>query len=754
MQSTAPDRDRVPAQKRVAHMNDIAKSIRNRFAVRTWRIILMLVAALTLAGAASKSASNTSRVTGAKPDVTDPIISAPGASGLNVVINSASIATNGTITATYTVTDLSGLPLDITGTNTTGVVSISLVAAYIPNSGEQYTAYTTKVSSGTAGSFTNAGPDAGGTTTALGNGKYTYVFHTVAPAGFDPTATTTIGVYGKRTLTAYGLPNEFATTTFNFVPNGSPVTHVRDIVETAACNGCHDELSHHGGQRRQVALCILCHQPQSHEETVGNTVDFKVMIHKLHFSSELPSVLAGGTYSLSGTNYSTIVFPATAAASDNGATSGFRCQVCHSQTAGAAQANYYATHPSSLACGSCHDNINFSTGLNHPGGPQPDDTQCANCHIPQGELPFDASIIGAHSVPEDLGPGSAFPSLGGVKIALNSVTNNAAGKAPTVNFTLTDGSGNPLPYSQMGSLTFILAGPTTDYGYTSFGTGVTTPGYVTETTSASNVTCSAASVCTYTFTHTVPANAKGSYAISFYGSRLPETILPGDTTQQIVTESPFNNVIYFSADGTPVVNRRTVVQVTNCNNCHYSLELHNGTMRNTDLCVMCHNPSNTDAATRATASDATQKALPALGINFNLMVHRIHDGANLKAQGSSYTVIDNQGKSNDFTTTWYPGFDPTGNGNMLANCSMCHATNTEQNLPLGLNATTNPQAIVNPAPAITAACTGCHADATTSGHALVMTSSQVGETCTACHSSTAVNGVTPPFSVSTVHTLY
>ena len=77
--------------------------------------------------------------------------------------------------------------------------------------------------------------------------------------------------------------NEFATATFNFVPNGSPVTHVRDIVETATCDGCHDELSHHGGQRRQVALCILCHQPQSHEESVGNTVDFKVMIHKLHF---------------------------------------------------------------------------------------------------------------------------------------------------------------------------------------------------------------------------------------------------------------------------------------------------------------------------------------------------------------------------------------------------------------------------------------------------------------------------------------
>jgi OmcA/MtrC family decaheme c-type cytochrome len=736
-------------------MKSVARSIRNGFTARPWRIILLLGAAIALAGAGRTSNTTAAKpASGTRPQVTDPVISFPGATGMNLVINSASISATGTIAATYTLTDVSGLPLDTTGATTTGVISVSLVAAYIPNNAEQYTAYTTKVSTGAAGSFTNAGPDSGGTTTPLGSGKYTYTFKTLAPTGFDPTATTTIGVYAKRTLTAYGLPNEFATATFNFVPNGNPVTHVRDIVETATCDGCHDELSHHGGQRRQVALCILCHQPQSHEESVGNTVDFKVMIHKLHFASELPSVLAGGTYSLSGTNYSTIVFPATAAASDNGATYGFRCTVCHSQTAGAAQANYYATHPSALACGSCHDNVNFSTGVNHPGGPQPDDTQCANCHTPQGELPFDASIIGAHSVPEDLGPGSAYPLLGGVQITLNSVANGVAGKAPTVNFTLQDGSGNPLPYAQMASLTFVMAGPTTDYGYTSFGTGVTTPGYVTETTSASNVACSAGSVCTYTFTHAIPANAKGSYAISFYGSRNPEVLLPGDTTQQTVTESPFNNVIYFSVDGTPVVNRRTVVQTSNCNACHYSLELHNGTQKNTQACIMCHNPSNTDAATRPSAAVAAQAALPALGIDFNLLVHRIHDGANLKALGASYTVIGAGGTVNDFTTTWYPAFDPTGNGNMLANCSMCHASGSEQTLPVGLNATANPQAYINPAPATTAACTGCHADATSSGHASVMTSAGEGETCNACHSSATVNGITPPFSVATVHTIY
>jgi OmcA/MtrC family decaheme c-type cytochrome len=731
-------------------MKSFVTSIRTQFTMRTWLIILLLSAALTVA-AARKLPTNTA--TGVKPDITDPIISFPGASGLVITANSASIATNGTITATYTVTDLSGLPLDITGVTTTGVVAISLVAAYIPNNSEQYTAYTTRVSTGAAGTFTNAGADSGGTTTALGNGKYTYVFHTVAPAGFDATATHTIGIYGKRTLTQFGLPNEMASTTFDFVPNGSPVTHVRDIVETATCNQCHDEMSHHGGQRRLVALCILCHQPQSHEEVLGTTVDFKVMIHKIHIGSQLPSVLAGGTNMVNGEDFSQVIFPATASASDAQATSGFRCTKCHSQTAGSKQANYYATKPSAAACGSCHDNLNFATGVNHAGGPQPDDTQCADCHIPQGELPFDASIIGGHMVPEDAVAGSAYPLLGGVQINLTSVSNGVAGKAPTINFNLLDGSGKALPYSSMASLTFVMAGPTTDYGYTNFGV-TTTPGYVTESGSATTVTCSAAGACSYTFTHTIPANSKGTYAISFYGSRVAEVLLAGTTAQKTVTESPFNNVIYFSVDGSPVANRRTVVQVSTCNNnCHVSLEMHGGSRRNTELCVMCHNPSNTDFTQRPSATDVSQRSLPNIGIDFNLLIHRIHDGANLKAQGASYTVIGFNGSVNDFTTTLFPAFDPSGNPNMLANCSMCHNTGTEQNLPLGLNATTNGQAYINPAPAITAACTGCHADQASSAHALSMTDS-LGEACTACHSSTPVNGITPPFSVVTVHTLY
>src|SRR5580704_4434992 len=289
--------------------------------------------------------------------------------GLMITVTGATIAANGTITAQYTLTDPSGLPLDSAGVNTPGAISTSFVAGYIPNSQEQYTAYTTKVATGTAiASVNQPGADSGGTITALGNGAYQYVFKTTAPTGFDTTATHTIGIYGSRVLTPYNLPTNYASATYNFVPNGSKVTKTRDVIETASCNTCHDQLSAHGGSRRGMNMCVLCHTPQNLDPNTGLTLDAKVFFHKIHMGASLPSVMAGTPYipaknSFGTFNYSTVVFPATPSDPRD-------CQVCHSQTTGAAQETAFLITPSMVACGSCHDNVNFATGANHPGGPQ------------------------------------------------------------------------------------------------------------------------------------------------------------------------------------------------------------------------------------------------------------------------------------------------------------------------------------------------------------------------------------------------
>src|SRR5205823_1580650 len=118
-----------------------------------------------------------------------------------------------------------------------------------------------------------------------------------------------------------------------------------------------------------------------------------------------------------------------------------------------------------------------------------------------------------------------------------------------------------LPISRLSALSFTMAGPTTDYGYTSFGSDVTTPGYVTESALA-NSTCVSDGVCTYVFRHAVPAGAKGTYTIGVEARRA-ETLLPNTTKQMNVTYGAINKVVNFSVDGSAVLPRRMVVDINN-----------------------------------------------------------------------------------------------------------------------------------------------------------------------------------------------
>ena len=76
-------------------------------------------------------------------------------------------------------------------------------------------------------------------------------------------------------------------------------------------------------------------------------------------------------------------------------------------------------------------------------------------------------------------------------------------------------------------LALVMAGPTSDYGYTSFGSDVTTRATSPRTRSR-RPSAANDGTCTYTFTHAVPAKATGTYAIGIEGRR-GITLLPGTT---------------------------------------------------------------------------------------------------------------------------------------------------------------------------------------------------------------------------------
>jgi OmcA/MtrC family decaheme c-type cytochrome len=678
--------------------------------------------------------------------------------GLTITIVSASVAQDGTISVDYKVTDPKGVALDPAGITTPGPVSLSFLCSYIPKGQTQFYAYTTRIQTSpiTNQSAVQASTDSGGTTKQVAAGEFVYTFKTKAAgqngAAFDPTVTHRMGVYGSRNLTEFDLGTNYASATFDFVPNGSKVTVTRDVIRTASCNQCHDNLAFHGGSRQGLDLCIMCHQPQTIDPDTGNTVDMKVMAHKIHMGSQLPSVQAGKPYQIIGfqqavSDWSTVVLPSDPR----------RCAECHQdqKVTGATQSNAWLTNPNRAACGACHDNVNFATGENHVNLPQVSDDQCSTCHIPQGELEFDASIIGAHTVPTEslTRPGLVF--------TLVKVDNGVAGKAPTVTFTSKDYSGNPVPMSALTTspsrIALVMAGPTSDYGYTSFGSDVTTPGYVSENP-APTAKCDAGGTCTYTFTHSIPAKATGTYAIGIEGRR-GITLLPGTTQQRSSEYGAINKVTYFSVDGSPVTPRRQVVDINKCNACHNYLSLHGENRNQIEMCVLCHNASENDASTRASATNPADKNLPPQSVYFALMIHKIHTGDTMRTEfNRNYVIVGFGGSHNDFGTAFasvpssipntgvrYPAMTPTGGVPDTAKCYMCHANSSEANLPIGKNAVLDTQGPVSPVAATTAACTACHQNVSALAHALSQTDPKFGESCDVCHGSGAA------FDVDQVH---
>ena len=235
--------------------------------------------------------------------------------GFHLTVNSITIPEDRRPLVDYSFTDDFQQPLDRTGTTTPGSLSVNQVLAWWDADARHYTSYTTRVQTSpiTGVSATQAAADCGGTWTDLEVGHSTYKFKTVLPEGYDVTKTTTLAVYATRNVTDFIGKNYYDNVEHDFRPDGGSVTETWDKTTNAACNQCHDLLSAHGGSRQDVKLCVTCHQPQTVDPDTGNTVDFKVMVHKIH-RGELPSVEAGTPYIIIGNSqsvhdFSDVVFP-------------------------------------------------------------------------------------------------------------------------------------------------------------------------------------------------------------------------------------------------------------------------------------------------------------------------------------------------------------------------------------------------------------------------------------------------------------
>ncbi len=252
--------------------------------------------------------------------------------GLELEILEVTIPDDLQPTVRFKLTDPAGLPLDRDGITTPGPVSTSFILSYIPQGEEAYVAYTTRVQTSpiTGDSVEQGSTDSGGSYETVVTGEYIYKFTTVLPEDYDADATTTLGIYARRDLREFDLDRYVTNELEHFIPSGNGVAEPRDIVTTETCNGrCHDPLAFHGGSRREVGLCILCHNPtQGIDPDTGNLTDFKSMVHKIHSGGDLANPLVIIGYRQTVYDFSDVVFPAEI--ND--------CEICH--TGGTPTENY------------------------------------------------------------------------------------------------------------------------------------------------------------------------------------------------------------------------------------------------------------------------------------------------------------------------------------------------------------------------------------------------------------------------------
>jgi OmcA/MtrC family decaheme c-type cytochrome len=604
----------------------------------------------------------------------------------------------------FTLTDSLDQPLDRLGKVTPGPINPAFVLAVWNPTNRYYHALTTRTRNGTTTPFT----DSGGTFTDLELGHYKYAFATAMPASLDVTKTMTIGAQAKRTMNDiigkdYWTDNAFK----DFRPDGQAAGPAwNNMLLANSCNRCHDPLALHGGNRRDIHFCVMCHTNENIEPVTGNSYSARVFFHKIHRGENLPSVKNGKPFVQGGIDFSTVAFPQDIR----------NCTTCHDPKA--AEADVWFTRPSAEACGSCHDDVNFATGENHEGGAQADDSRCTRCHVADSGDEFDASIKGAHVNP------LKSKQLKGLTATIVSVTNTAPGQKPTVVFSFKNGDGTAVDGSKLTTFAPILAGPTASYTTFWRESGVNTTRSVYDAVTGQT---------SYTCQNAIPADATGTWTMSLDAYRTVLLKRADKKTDISVREAAFNPIQYFAVNGGTVTPRRTAVNVANCNVCHETLALHGGSRRNTQECVICHNPTNSDIAQRPASAGAPES------ISFQRHIHRIHSGENLTQE---WTIYGFNGSKNNFNELRFPGD--------RRNCMKCHVSGA-YTLPLqsGIASVNTLRDYFAPQGPATAACLGCHDNSDAAAHAYLNSTTfgkgTLSEACATCH------GVGKDWDVARVH---
>jgi hypothetical protein len=376
---------------------------------------------------------------------------------------------------------------------------------------------------------------------ANADGSFSYTFATGLPATYPPpindtpslgadegelqgqpllAGTYTIGISARWDYTVEGQGfNSAGNAEFDVLVNNATTIEPRELVTQANCANCHSDLRFHGGLRKDVKLCVLCHTAGAEDEndagvgggTPGATIEFKVMIHKIHNAAHLPSVLGIATnpadgsrdysatprpYELAGngdlSDFSTIHFPvwpslnipmpknlgySALTTEQQGRDDLVRegvvsCDKCHGDPDGAgplpppAHGDVAYAQPSRRVCGSCHDDVDWTASYvknSQTMGPQTTDSNCIFCH---GVTGTPLTVTDAHVHP--LHDPAVNPGFNVTGLTVSEAGTNDGdgtidpGEQIALTFSLTDDAGGAVAPSTVTSLNAFLSGPTSN----------------------------------------------------------------------------------------------------------------------------------------------------------------------------------------------------------------------------------------------------------------------------------------------------
>lgn len=587
-----------------------------------------------------------------------------------------------------------------------------------------------------------------GTLVNHGDGSYTYTFATDITNVTSPVAVTYRSSWTHRLAMQIGGGVPTTNVVYTWQPSTGATAGItsREIVKTDSCNECHGKLAFHGGGRIDTRYCVTCHNPGSADANSGNTIDAKVLFHKLHMGASLPSVVAdpevpddGVAYTIwghrdSAHDYSDLHFPQDVR----------NCTKCHDGSdSETPQGDNWQHRPSAEACGSCHDDVDFASGINHQGGIA-DNSMCSDCHASGGSA---GPVADSHRIPTQVARERfAYTILG--------ATYNADGSV-TARLTITDPSNGDAPYDLQESdwatstLRLNIAWDSSDYTNTGSANGVSKAVQIAfldaGTLDPVRHSYDAASGVHTVTSDPLPASAQASGSGSVAIEGYPKADVDGTVVNTPITSA----VAYFPITDSTVQARRQVVDNAKCLQCHETLTLHgNNRVNETAICVTCHNPNNTDIAVRPAGATGGIDGKLEESIDFKRMIHAIHATG---FRENPVVVYGHRGSVHDYSHLRFPG--------LLHNCETCHDGDSYA-LPLDANAapsvidttdlaTASDSASVDTDPAndrvitpTAAVCSSCHDTALAQAHmeqngALFgvdrTTAAATVEVCAICH---------------------